>query len=57
MFLMSQLALLSHSSPSGDAVWSLAEYQNRENQLKARYKKLTGKEPELNTTWRLPNGG
>jgi tetratricopeptide (TPR) repeat protein len=49
------LDLLSHFSLSGDVVWSTAEYHNRENQLKARYKKLTGKEPELNTTWRLPN--
>ena len=31
-------------------------YKTRESEIKARYKKLTGKEVSLNETWRLPNG-
>lgn len=50
------LARLLSSYPPIDATAAKDENLEREHQLRASYKKLTGKEPELNTTWRLPNG-
>jgi len=53
---VSSAASMSLFTPGPEATDRYNRYKKRESEIKARYKKLTGKEVSLNETWRLPNG-